>query len=334
MLTRREFIAFTAALGAGLAPGAAFADDGAIRFVDSNGAALEQGASASQLTPTGSYARAFLYTIDPSLSPESVFSAGQDAASEVAVSAAAPGLDVGSPEKAASTYASDDAGDASLFLEGDFTHLADSYRKMAALGNAAVCNQLASYVDEVVGLVQARQAAVAEEGPLRVFIACGENGIDYESFNYLQKNVFDHLNIACINNGIDATPPEGLPAVVTSREIIDARPDAVLFRDADVSGLNEKIDTPLSCLWWQGLSDKDAPIPARGIPRTAFSWLGAPLPAQCLGVLWLGSVLRPSTYGDVDVPSYAERFYELFVHSGITAAEADDVMAASEVAGL
>ena len=50
------------------------------------------------------------------------------------------------------------------------------------------------------------------------------------------------------------------------------------------------------------------------VPNTEFSWIGTPLVSQCLGVLWLGSIMYPEHYANINIAEKARQFYSLFVH--------------------
>ena len=185
------------------------------------------------------------------------------------------------------------------------------------------------YIDKVVKLVTERRDEVRREEPITVFVATAENGIRTATYNYLQANVFDYLNIQCMNNVVAEKSRNGYEEelqVVNLDYVASLNPDYILFRDAVLSDL-VCTASPLNILWRNMPHVKEERF--YFVPRINLGWLGAPLVSQCLGILWLGSVLRPR-YFQLDVAEYAAEFYRLFAKCEITA---EDILSSANLRG-
>lgn len=342
MISRREFVMFSlVASGSCLMPRTAFADAGAVELVDSFGRAIELDAPPSEITPLGNYAQSILYSIAPTLPSFSLAEAAgaengrsrmeeapmpksngsedflqEDALMLEAQSASAPSMDIGSPEKSSSESLDAIEGRTcrpAMFLTGGFETLGASYRELGTFLHEEKCFEMADYIEEVVSLTTERKARLASEPARTIYVASGETGIEFETFNYLQANVFDYLNCECINNRPElAVDPRDEGSVFDLEDVLSLSPEHIVFKDVGPDAFSEQ-SAAVRFLW------KRAPQIACGnaycAPRTEFSWLGSPLVSQCLGALWLGAALYPAHYSDVDVLGYADRFYRLFVHS-------------------
>lgn len=331
MISRREFIEFSlVASGSCFFPRLAFADEQQIELVDSLGQKIELSYTPSEMAPLGNYARSVLYSIDPSLlgfgtnSDElgngidsfNINTLQHDGFSSSEISKPTPKIDVGSSGRSAlrsPATAETQTQLSTIFLQGDFENLGNTYRTLARLLENERCQRMASYIDEVVSIVVEKQTNLESTKKKTLYVASGETGVEFETFKYLQENVFDYLNCECVNNRNEFAEKlnEEYPALSIDR-IFDANPDFVIFKDIEPElFLGES--SAARFLWKQMpqlTNDK-----ALCAPRSEFGWLGSPLVSQCLGVLWLGSVLYPEFYGDVDLTGFAKRFYSLFVHS-------------------
>lgn len=343
MLPRREFLLFSAlSVGSTMLDRRfieeAFAD---MAFPESSRLGVdivEYGSSSdSKLTglagktvaPSGRYAQSLIYAIAPEALDSSLLLISDDdisCRSEQAEDAVV--IDVGNEQGSgcsACAMAIEDADAANesassmAFFDGTFEHLPDSIRSLGGLLGSDSFEDAACYMDEVVDAVLSRQLGLAATEKIRLYIASGNSGLEAETFNYLQENIFKYLNVECINNEVLASMGESEPdgaLVVDLNRIVAANPHCILFKDASSEGILDGASSPLGVLW------RKVPDVFGGrlldIPKTEFSWLGAPLVSQGLGILWLGHVLWPDIF-DVDIFSFAARYYELFVHCSISA---------------
>lgn len=365
MLRRRDFLLFSAISIGSMATDACFAEKALANVVASanrnpigrelltyaDSPEASTGNRIEKVFPVGLYAQSVLFSLDPGkvinstvlLSDEqresivfggrSEFDQLRDGEADgVSVLGADLVLDVGDARKGVvenEALMSSESEVPSLFFDGTFEHLAQSYARLGALLNVDEVERQVEYIDKVVKLVTERRDEVYKEDPITVFVATAENGIRTATYNYLQANVFDYLNIQCVNNAVAEKSRNGYEEelqVVNLDYVASLNPDYVLFRDAVPSDL-ACTASPLNILWRNMPHVKEERF--YFVPRINLGWLGAPLVSQCLGILWLGSVLRPN-YFQLDVSEYAAEFYQLFAKCEITA---EDILSSVNLRG-
>lgn len=352
MISRREFVLFALATAGSAYvayPSIAFADTKVqeVKLTDSYGRPVDFRSPPAKVMPMGCYAQSILYSIDPGLLDPSTLrltdeqrvssvpadnakvspAPGGDAVggslefsrSEELVTEAKkqmmPTVDIGSPQKGSAgslDRIETETGQQSLFLSGGLKELSDTYRLLGSILGEDRCTEMAAFIDDVVAAVMDRQASLISQPPKRVFMASGEAGIAFETFHYLQENVFRYLNCECVNDQVERTPAsEGAATFFELNGLMSQNIDAVVFKDVTPDEVTDA-SRPAGFLW------KNTPWVRQGeaycAPMTEFGWLGSPLVSQCLGILWLGASLYPEEFAEVDLLGYAERFYRLFVH--------------------
>lgn len=341
MINRREFMIFAIIAGGGcLAPAKAFAYDSVAFKGDYFGRDIDLVASPSEVIPMGRYPYSILYSIDADLTESdrslTLFDVENGDRTRREDQLRENGskdylrnryqipkdqnnlslrIDVGSPEKSSLESLSEIeriTGSPALFFDGGFENLGETYRALGNLLGESKCYDMADYIDDTVSLVLKRRPLLSTANKKKIYIASDAAGLGFETFNYLQTNVFDYLNCTCINNESQLTSGcDSGNAVFDLNAIMDLSPDYIIFKDVEPTTFVDRI-SPARFLW------RRAPQLSSGhafcVPNTEFSWIGTPLVSQCLGVLWLGSIMYPEHYANINIAEKARQFYSLFVH--------------------
>ncbi len=355
MIRRREFILYALSAGSicALNPRRSYASSYSIQLNDCFDRRAEFDTPPETIAPLGYYAQSVLYSINPKLldeaglinpSPcalntneeqlaeyqstsndETILGSSSDSFEGVTT------LDIGSESKSSPIALNNiegNTGSPSMFFDGSFEGLADSYRKLGSILNESRCDELATYLDSVCDEVLKRADSLSCLPRKRIYIAAGPTGLEHETFNYLQENVFKYLNCECINGDIPYISADENLNIIDLDDLAAMDFDSIIFKDAEIESLEEEGEAA-RYLWDNLVQAKQARVLCA--PSTVFSWVESPLVTQALGILWLGKFLYPNEFEELDLLSYATDFYRLFVHSEGSASTISQLISQSTV---
>ncbi|MBX9035127.1 TIGR03905 family TSCPD domain-containing protein [Gordonibacter massiliensis (ex Traore et al. 2017)] len=339
-LSRRQFaqvvsVGLATVLATGL-PTQAFADASSRTFVDSLGREVSVPPSVGAVMPLGEIAQCLVCT----LCPETLTSvaseidetdereyreAGMDEIAELPETGggASSGVEDVEPQAAIWTGASImlDAGlpkngladelDAlqaegdtpCVFLDTSFGNLPQAYRLLGdLLGRQGRAEELATYIEGAM----ARAASVRDAncGSCSVFYAPRKTGLEVKSSYTVQADAIAHIG------AIPVTSPYVFPDRTVNLAAVDAaNVDLVVFDDTDCLASLAAQEGPA---WeaWGGVEAVAAGKVAVS-PALIYSWFGSLAHVQSIGVLWLASVIWPSSC-PYDIALEADTFYRLF----------------------
>jgi iron complex transport system substrate-binding protein len=202
-----------------------------------------------------------------------------------------------------------------IFVDATFEHMADAYRMLGqALGVVDEAEALASYMDETFAFAAAHKAEVAARG-LRLLYSGGEYGLDVVARGSVHSGAIDALGVDNV-----AVLGETNSTLVSIETVMLWAPDVVLLSPLEGYFLDIYEDEI-----WQSVP---AVMHKRvyEVPAKPYEWLNKPPSVQtALGLRWLGNLLYPDIY-DFDIIAEAQRFYKLFWHYELSAAEARELM--------
>ncbi len=341
VIRRREFILYALSAGSicALNPRKSYASSYSIQLNDCFDRRAEFSTPPETIAPLGYYAQSVLYSINPKLldkaslitpAPCALNTEGNQIAEHQNLSnddgsglepsstislEGIPTLDIGSESKSSPIALNNIegvTGSPSMFFDGSFENLAQSYRKLGSILNESRCDELATYLDSVCYEVLERTDLLHRLPRKRIYIAAGPTGLEHETFNYLQDNVFEYLNCECINNDVPYISADENLHVIDLDDLAAMDFDSVIFKDAEIESL--ETDGEVTRYLWENLiqAKQSKTLCA---PSTVFSWVESPLVTQTLGILWLGKFLYPDEFEEIDLMEYATDFYRLFVHS-------------------
>ena len=347
MITRREFIAFSLlAIGSATIPTKALADEGlnVCAFSDSFGRHIDIASfdPSCGARPLGPFSNTVLYSLSQERKVEgqnlgSPFSSADngeisingsiDALAEIEEDANAADenclyIDIGCQEKSSpeSLDAIEEAASSqAFFFDGSFGSLAETYRALGNLFGTRACKQRAAFVESVEQLILSRREELASGTPKRVYVAKGELGTRFEPMKYLERNVFSPLNMECVNN-YDCFSSIEAGQATDVEQVISESPDIILFPDLSLFDFQY---AEFAKEIWEPARERCGSMLLE-VPATEFSWIGAPLVSQCLGIAWLGQKIHPSLF-NFDVARYAKEFYKLFVHCDLSDSEIEEI---------
>ncbi len=175
--------------------------------------------------------------------------------------------------------------------------------------------ELASYCEEKLELIQKIANDIPESERKSIFLAQGSDGLTTDPVGSM--HVTDALNLINTENVADMPGTEGkgmgMPSV-NLEQVISWNPSAVLVAEFNMS------DSESSDIYGAIKADThwaNVPCVAAGeiyrIPQSPFSWFGRPpSAARILGCLWVLKVLYPNYATEINMRMETLDFYRVF----------------------
>jgi iron complex transport system substrate-binding protein len=200
-------------------------------------------------------------------------------------------------------------------LDGRFTAIPDSYRKLGALiGQEAKGNDMAAYCERMLATVQQRIGTVPPDRRPRVYYARGPRGlltglggsINVETIEYMARNV--------------AGDVRGGLANVSIEQVLVWNPDVIVTIDQDFAAAVRSDPA------WAGVKAvRDGRVHLS--PKMPFGWVDFPPSVnRLIGLMWLGAILYPTLFPE-DLTGLTRAFYTRFYHVTPTDAQIAHVLA-------
>lgn len=205
-----------------------------------------------------------------------------------------------------------DTGTPCVFIDTSFGNLPQAYRLLGALlDRQERAEELAVYVEDALGRAAAVRGAGC--GTCSVFYAPRKAGLEVKSSVFVQADAISHVGASPVTS-----PYNLLSKNVETSAIDSAGVDLVVFDDTDclVSLVGQE-----GFAWdaWGGVRAV-AEGKVAVSPALIYSWFGSLVHVQSLGVLWLASIIWPSSC-PYDMAEEADAFYRLFY--GLTKTEGE-----------
>jgi iron complex transport system substrate-binding protein len=205
-----------------------------------------------------------------------------------------------------------------IFIEATLPHMDVAYEMLGeATTTREAASALSAYAAEVLTLAAARREEVAARG-LKLLYSGGEFGLDVVAKGSVHSGAIDALgadNVAVLS--------ETNSTLVSIEQVMLWAPDVLLLSPAEGYFLDIFDDGT----WAEVPAVADERV--YEVPAAPYEWLNKPPSVQTLlGLLWLGNLLYPDIY-DIDIVAEAQRFYSLFWHYDLSAAEAQELVANS-----
>jgi iron complex transport system substrate-binding protein len=190
-----------------------------------------------------------------------------------------------------------------IFIDISFGRLPEAYR---ALGSLLGCRQraedLAAYVE--TAMAEVRRISDSQEASCRVFYAQREQGLRVCDGIDLQLEAISYAG------GTPVTEPYDYAAKTVHLDTLaQSAVDLILFDD---NFMTEVLSSGEGEVWelWSGIVFAADTVYAIS-PALYHSWLGSLVYAQSIGLLWLCSILWPTSC-NYDINERAQGFYNLF----------------------
>ncbi|MBI4275903.1 MAG: iron ABC transporter substrate-binding protein [Rhizobiales bacterium] len=227
-------------------------------------------------------------------------------------------LDIGSTAKTFVSLAErvqEQTGIPYALLDGRFTAIPDSYRKLGALtGRAKDAETLAAYAQSTLSTITQRIASIPVESRPRVYYARGPRG--------LETGLGGSINVETIEllaRNVAANVKGGL-ANVSIEQVLVWNPDVIITIDQDFAA-HVKNDPA-----WVGIAAAQTGR-VHLSPKLPFGWVDFPPSVnRLIGLWWLAKILYPDRFPE-NLRTLARDFYKLFYHVMLTDAQIDRVLA-------
>ena len=227
-------------------------------------------------------------------------------------------LDIGSTAKTFVSLAErvqEQTGIPYALLEGRFTDIAESYRKLGALtGRTKDAETLAEYAQRTLFTITRRIAGIPPDSRPRVYYARGPRGletglggsINVETIELLARNV-----AASVKGGL---------ANVSIEQVLVWNPDVIVTIDQDFAA---GVKTNPA---WEGIAAAQTGR-VHLSPKLPFGWVDFPPSVnRLIGLWWLAKILYPDRFPE-DLRALTRDFYSLFYHVKLTDTQIDRVLA-------
>lgn len=199
-----------------------------------------------------------------------------------------------------------------VFIECFLTNTADAYRKLGSLvGNEERAEILASYSQKAID--KADEARQMIENPVSVYYSSSPDGL-----NGIPTGNF-HAEVIELVGGENVIPANFSSGsnIVSLEQILIWNPDVILLVDENAY---RTVTTDSSWASLDAVKNNRVYL----IPQSPYSFIDNP-PAinRIIGIYWLGSVLYPDLYSEIDLEEEVRTFYDLFYGYSLSDDEVD-----------
>ena len=202
-----------------------------------------------------------------------------------------------------------------VFIEGYLQNIGDTLREIGKVtGNVEEGEKLGAYADKVIADVNERRAQVTD--PVKVYYA-GFGPLDGYAKGSFHTEVLDLV-------GCENVVPETFTSKggnkINMEQMLIWNPEVILIQD------KAAYDEILTDEKWASI---DAVQNGRVylVPSYPYSFLTQP-PAinRIIGIYWLGQLVYPELYADIDLDAEVKEFYSLFYHYELSDKELDEIL--------
>lgn len=210
-----------------------------------------------------------------------------------------------------------------IFIEANLETFPAAYRTLGQLLNCEEqCEKIAAYIEATTAYAEEKAATIADADKVSVYYGTGETGLDANAKGSIHADVIDIIGAenACV---VEEISNKGGGNTISMEQLLNFDPDVIIQASA---ACYQNIATDEL---WQGLRavENDAYYE---IPTGPYCWMGSPPSVnRIIGIYWLGSLIYPELYSDIDMVQETIDFYELFWHYAMSEEEAREMLANS-----
>lgn len=202
-----------------------------------------------------------------------------------------------------------------VFIEGFLENTAETYRMLGSYtGDEERAELLASYAEKAIATAKERRAMISD--PVRVYYSSSADGLDGIPTGNFHGEV---IELVGGENVIPSTFSSG-GNQISMEQLLIWNPDVILLVDENAYSL------VMSDAKWSGL---DAVRNGRVylVPNMPYSFIDNP-PAvnRIIGIYWLGQLLYPELYSDIDIEKETKEFYSLFYRYELSDNEVEEIL--------
>jgi len=204
-----------------------------------------------------------------------------------------------------------------IHIDASTTTMGDAYRKLGALlGLEAQAEELASYCESIITMVNDTMNAVGEDRA-KILYLLGDEGLNVIAKGSYHGEIFDMVadNAAVL----DDPSSRGTGNETDMEQIMLWDPEFIIFSSDSIG--DSVGDDPL---WQQLTAIKEGNYAIA--PYGPYNWMGFPPSVQRnLGILWLIKTLYPEQTS-YDMYTETNAFYEMFFHCSLTEADYQQIL--------
>ncbi len=209
----------------------------------------------------------------------------------------------------------DQIGISVVFIESYLTNSAQAYRNLGKLiGEEEKTEELASYSERA--LKKAEDAKKLIANPVRVYYSSAPDGLDGIPTGNFHGEVIELIGA---ENVVPSTYSGG-GNIISLEQLFLWDPDVILLAEEDA------YRTATTDSRWAELSAvRNGQVHL--IPSGPYSFIDTPPGVnRIIGIYWLGSLLYPELYSDIDIEDEVRTFYSLFYNYELTDQELEKLL--------
>ena len=202
-----------------------------------------------------------------------------------------------------------------VFIEGYLQNIGSTLREIGKVtGDVETGEKLGAYADKVIADVNEKSAQITE--PVKVYYA-GFGPLDGYAKGSFHAEVLD---IVGCENVVPSTFSSKGGNKINMEQMLIWNPEVILIQD------KAAYDEILADEKWSGI-DAVRNGKVYLVPSYPYSFLTQP-PAinRIIGIYWLGQLVYPELYADIDLDAEIKEFYNLFYHYDLSDAELDEIL--------
>ena len=202
-----------------------------------------------------------------------------------------------------------------VFIECYLENTAEAYRKLGTLlGNTEECEKRAVYAEDAINLAKEKKQLIKD--PVRVYYSSSADGLSAIESGSFHAEV---IELVGGENVVEKSFSEG-NGIASLEEIILWDPDVILLSE------KEAYDYILKDKTWNTLravQNGDVYL----LPSSPYPFIDNPPSVnRIIGIYYLGSLLYPDLYSEIDLRAKIKEFYSLFYLYGISDSEIDSLL--------
>ncbi len=202
-----------------------------------------------------------------------------------------------------------------VFIESYLTNTAEAYRNLGKLiGEEEKTEKLAQYSEKA--LAKAEEAKKQIEKPVSVYYSSSPEGLDGIPTGNFHGEVIELIGA---ENVVPSTYSGG-GNIISLEQLFIWDPDVILL--AEESAYKTATTDPR---WAELSAVKNNKVYL--IPSSPYSFIDTPPGVnRIIGIYWLGSILYPELYSDIDLEKEVTTFYDLFYSYSLSSEELSELL--------
>ncbi len=202
-----------------------------------------------------------------------------------------------------------------VFIESYLENTPASYRNLGKLLNReAEAEKLALFAEEAISIAKDKKAQITN--PVTVYYSSAVDGLDA-----ISKGNF-HAEVIELVGGENVVPKsKGSGAnIISSETLLAYNPEVILLSN------NNEIETITTDIIYQSLDAvKNGKVFL--LPVAPYPWIDSPPSVnRIIGIYYLGTILYPELYSDINLEEKVKEFYSLYYKYELTDAEVAELI--------